>query len=291
MSTSIQFKVYIIGTFVLSWILQILASIFAINGNTTAFTVLTTITMFMPTVGALAARVSIKDMGIKPKLKGKLKYYLFAVLSPVILSIFGALLYFAIFPQSFDPELTLITEQLKAQGVLEDMLASGLTPMMFVLINSLQAIVLGPVINGVLAIGEEIGWRGAMTPYLKEKYGKFYGRLVAGLIWGVWHWPLILLAGYEYGYSYFGAPILGLVTFCMFTTVMGCLLDFVYEKSGSIWAAAMMHGQINGFTTVMYLLKPTYQHMMIFGPLYIGIVSMVPSLLLALYVMKKEEEL
>ena len=46
---------------------------------------------------------------------------------------------------------------------------------------------------------------------------------------GVWHWPVIILAGYEYGTDYIGSPILGPLVFCLFTIAGGILLDFVYE--------------------------------------------------------------
>ena len=49
-----------------------------------------------------------------------------------------------------------------------------------------------------------------MMPHLKKQLGLLNGRLLGGVIWGVWHWPLMLLVGYEYGTNYLGAPVLGL---------------------------------------------------------------------------------
>ena len=37
-----------------------------------------------------------------------------------------------------------------------------------------------------VALGEEVGWRGALYPYLKKKFGDTKGRIVGGAIWGAW---------------------------------------------------------------------------------------------------------
>ena len=126
------------------------------------------------------------------------------------------------------------------------------------------------------ALGEEIGWRGAMYPYLKEKFGITKGRIVGGAIWGCWHWPVMILAGYEYGKDYLGAPVLGPIVFCLSTAAMGILLDYVYEKTGTIWMPSLMHGAINAFTIFAYMTKPEYADKMILGPAHIGIISMIP---------------
>lgn len=91
-----------------------------------------------------------------------------------------------------------------------------------------------PFINMLFALGEEVGWRGALNPMLKERFGKRGGRLMGGMIWGAWHWPVMILAGYEYGRDYWGEPVLGMAMFCLFTTASGTLLDFLYEKSKCI---------------------------------------------------------
>ena len=65
-----------------------------------------------------------------------------------------------------------------------------------------------------LALGKEIGWRGFMYPELKDAYGRTKGLLIGGVIHGAWHFPAIILFGFEYGKNYIGAPLLGLVVFC-----------------------------------------------------------------------------
>ncbi len=89
-----------------------------------------------------------------------------------------------------------------------------------------------PRFNMFPALGEEVGWRGYMMPRLKERFGLLNGRLLGGVvIWGIWHWPLMLLVGYEYGTNYLGAPLLGLVVWCVVCCALNTLLDMALRKN------------------------------------------------------------
>ena len=76
-----------------------------------------------------------------------------------------------------------------------------------------------------------------MYPYLKNKLGKTKGRIAGGILWGVWHWPLILLGGHFFGNEYWGAPVLGPIAVCVSLTAFGILIDHIYEKTDSILMA------------------------------------------------------
>jgi membrane protease YdiL (CAAX protease family) len=275
-------------TFVPALILQVIASAFGNNGNQTMFTVIVVVAMFMPFLGVLVARIPLKGMGWVPHLKGKLRYVFFALWMPALLSILGGVLFFVIFPDTFDSEFLTIRGILEAAGALEQFEAQGLTIPMYLLITTVQAVTIVPFINMFVALGEEVGWRGALYPYLKEKFGVTKGRVVGGTIWGAWHWPLMILAGYEYGKDYIGAPVLGPIVFCISTVMMGILLDYVYEKTETIWLPSLMHGAINAFTIFAYLVKPEYSNMAILGPAYIGIISMIPMIIVAVIICVKK---
>lgn len=270
-----------------AWILQIIASVFFSEGNNPLFTVLATAGMFMPFAGVLTARIPLRGMGWKPHLKGKIRYIFFALWTPALLSVIGGVLFFVIFPHTFDSEYETMRAALEEAGALEQLEAQGITIPMYNLISVVQAVTYVPFINMIAALGEEVGWRGAMYPYLKEKLGVTKGRIVGGLIWGAWHWPLMILAGYEYGKDYIGAPVLGLIVFCVFTVVGGILLDFVYEKTNTIWMPSLMHGATNAFTIFNYLIKPEYENMKIFGPVGIGIIGMLPFIVTAVIICVK----
>lgn len=284
-----QFIIYLIVAFVPAWILQGIGSIFGNSGNKIVFTVLMMIVMYMPFLGALIARIPFKGMGWLPHLKGKVRYIFFALWMPALLSIIGGVLFFVIFPKTFDSEFVTIRLQLEQAGALEKFEAQGFTIPMYLVITSVQAITFVPFVNMFVALGEEVGWRGVLYSYLKDKLGVIKGRIAGGAIWGFWHWPVMILAGYEYGKEYMGAPVLGPIVFCLSTIAMGIMLDYVYEKTETIWMPSLMHGAINAFTIFVYLVKPEYSGLMILGPAYIGIISMVPMLILTFVICIKQK--
>ncbi|MDE5752976.1 MAG: CPBP family intramembrane metalloprotease [Oscillospiraceae bacterium] len=285
-----QFKIYLAFAFGLAWILQIVGSVFSNNGNHVAFSVILMICMYMPFLGAVIARVPFRGMGWIPHLKGKIRYIFFALWMPALLSSIGGGLFFAVFPDAFDSDFQTVYSILKEQGALEQFEAQGITIPMYFAITTILAVTVAPFFNMFMALGEEVGWRGVMYPYLKERLGVNRGRIVGGAVWGMWHWPVMLLAGYEYGQDYIGAPVLGLPVFCVFGVMMGILHDYVYEKTQTIWLPSLLHGAVNAFTIFGYLTKPEYAGKAILGPMYIGVISMMPLVITAVMICVKQKK-
>lgn len=284
-----QFTIYMIATFGLAWILEIIASIYSNKGNQLVFSVILMIAMFMPFLGVLIARIPLKGMGWVPHLKGRIRYLFFALWVPALLSIIGGVLFFAFFPDAFDFEFLTLRGILEGTGTLQQLEEQGLTMPMYLLITTIQAVTYAPFVSMFVTLGEEVGWRGALYPYLKEKLGVTKGRIVGGTIWGAWHWPVMIFAGYEYGKGYIGAPVLGPIVFCICTVMMGILFDYVYEKTETIWLPSLMHGATNAFTIFAYLSKPEYADKAILGPAYIGIISMIPLIVMAVIICVKQK--
>lgn len=278
-----------IATFGLAWILEIIASAYSNKGNQLVFSVILMIAMFMPFLGVLIARIPLKGMGWVPHLKGRIKYVFFALWVPALLSIIGGVLFFAFFPDAFDSEFLTLRGILEEAGELQQLEAQGLTMPMYLLITTIQAVTYAPFVSMFVTLGEEVGWRGALYPYLKEKLGVTKGRVVGGTIWGAWHWPVMIFAGYEYGKEYIGAPVLGPIVFCICTVMMGIMFDYVYEKTETIWLPSLMHGATNAFTIFAYLSKPEYANKAILGPAYIGIISMIPLIVMAVIICVKQK--
>lgn len=285
-----QFTVYMAVAFGLAWILEIAGSMFSNNGNRMAFTLSLTIAMYMPFLGVLIARIPLRGMGWVPHLKGKIRYVFFAIWMPALLSIIGGILFFAFFPDALDSEFLTLHSALEEAGMLEQFESQGFTIPMYLLITTILAVTAVPFFNMFAALGEEVGWRGVLYPYLKGKLGITKGRIVGGTIWGAWHWPAMILAGYEYGKEYLGAPVLGPIVFCATTVMMGILLDYIYEKTQTIWLPSLMHGAINALTIFAYLTKPEYADMAILGPAYIGIIGMIPMAVTAVIICLKQKK-
>ena len=171
----------------------------------------------------------------------------------------------------------------------------GVSTLSYLLQNGLFAVLLAPAINMFPALGEEVGWRGYMMPRLKERFGLLNGRLLGGVVWGVWHWPLMLLVGYEYGTNYLGAPLLGLVVWCVVCFALNTLLDILYEKTESIWVPAIAHGAFNAIAALpQVLVTPADAYYNVLGPMPIGLIAALPMLAAAVWLtlreMKQEEK-
>lgn len=93
------------------------------------------------------------------------------------------------------------------------------------------------------ALGEEIGWRGFLVPELYKNMGYTKTSLLTGVIWSVWHYPILLFADYNSGTPAW----YGLTCF----TVMVISISFIFTwfriKSNSLWTAVLLHASHNLF--------------------------------------------
>ena len=248
-----KFKIYIVFTFLIGWAVQLVASMFALRGNTVMFQSLLSIVMFAPLVAAFIAKAGVKNIGWKPQIKKNFKLYLICMVVPTVTTILGAVLFYAVMPDRLDLSGSYLVSQV-GQTAYQQMLDTGITPILYVVIGFAQSVTFAPLMNMFFAVGEETGWRGIMYPMLKDKYGTNKGRIIGGIIWGAWHWPVMVLAGYEYGLVYWGAPFFGMALFCFCCVVSGILMDWTYQKTDSIWAPALAHGAFNAAATVPMVL-------------------------------------
>ena len=292
---------YLLFAFGLAWLCQVGASFLLIrDNNAAAYQMILAVSMFCPLAAVLAVCKGYlhqpTGIGWKPHLKGKVRYVLLAWFGPAVFTALGAVLYFAVFPSRLDTTGSYLLAAMGGEWTLESLQNElGITPMNYLLIGIAQAVTYAPLINMISAVGEEAGWRGYMMPRLKERFGLLNGRLLGGIIWGVWHWPIMLLTGYEYGTDYLGAPVLGLLVWCVFCFAVNTVLDWLYEKTGCIWVPAIAHGAVNAAATLPVLLTfPADAYYNVLGPMPIGLISMLPVLALAvgltLHQMKTEEK-
>ena len=284
-----QLGSYLLWAFLPAWAIQILASRFALQGKTQLFQLLLIAVMFVPLLAALLAGVPLKELGWKPELRKNKGVLLSAWLGPALLGTLGAALYYLVFPATLDLTGAYLKTQVGESGM-EQLSRSGLDLKGYFLVQALSAVSVAPFVNILPALGEEAGWRGALYPALKARLGSAKGRLLGGVIWGAWHWPVMVLAGYEYGLHYFGAPVLGPLIFCLFTVSAGVFLDHLYEKSRCIWFPALGHGAVNAFAALpCLLLNPAFADQQILGPMMVGVLSGLPLLLLALWLLRKDK--
>jgi len=277
-----NFRIYIAVSFVCAWVIQVLACTVFVR----YFKVMLSVSMYVPLLSVLIAcrglGTSKTGIGWKLGLKKNWKSLLYAWFAPIVLTAVGAVLYFLIFPHRYDAGFGYIVKSLAAAGVqTADGTVYGVPLHSYVLISIAEVMAFAPAFNALFAVGEEAGWRGFMTPALEKKFGRKKGLVIAGIIWGVWHAPLIVLAGYEYGTEYFGAPVTGILVFCIFTISIGIILSRLYDRTGSIWIPAVFHGSINGAATIPMCFTDGSAKGYLLGPASNGLIAGIPLVLLA----------
>ena len=285
-----RIKFFLVFAFGIAWAVDI---VIYLTGGLANFSILSpkgalmAVSMFAPALANILTRLVTKegwkDLFLRPQFKQVKRFWLIAWVATPLLVLLGFGIYFVILPRYFDSTLAVVS-QLLTQTAQQTGKAIPLTPAMFLLVQIIQAIIIAPIVNGLPAWGEEFGWRGYLLPKLMPLGGR-KAMLAIGVIWGVWHWPVIFM-GYEYGLSYSGAPWLGALIFLWFTFVVGIFLGWLTLKTGSVWPAALAHGSING----MALLAPyltTGNPNPLLGPSIVGLLGSLPFTLLALWLLSR----
>lgn len=93
----------------------------------------------------------------------------------------------------------------------------------------------------VWTLGEELGWRGFLSPRLAANIGITGSGLTVGLIWATWHYPILLGADYNAGTP----PAYAVTCFTVMVVAMGVVLAWLRELSGSVWPCVLLHASHN----------------------------------------------
>lgn len=94
----------------------------------------------------------------------------------------------------------------------------------------------------ISAAGEEIGWRGYLLTRLIDA-GVPQPVLVHGLLWGLWHVPLIITGVYVAGTGQ--SRLLTVLLFMISVTSFGFVIARFRLATGSIWPAIVVHAAWN----------------------------------------------
>ena len=103
----------------------------------------------------------------------------------------------------------------------------------------LGGLVAGVTINAVAGFGEELGWRGFLQKELAF-LGFWRASLLIGVVWGLWHAPLILQ-----GHNYPQHPVIGVFMMTVMCVLLAPIFGYVRVKARSVIAAAIIHGTFN----------------------------------------------
>lgn len=93
----------------------------------------------------------------------------------------------------------------------------------------------------IYALSEEWGWRGFLDPKLEQLgLADTQRHLLMGILWGLWHLPLIL------GTDYTTVPLpIFLPLFLVGTILLAFMFGQLRKMTRSVWPAVLLHGMAN----------------------------------------------
>jgi len=247
MKTINRTTLFLILTFVISFSI---AGIYKLIGGGPSgkieFTILGVIYMFVPSISVIIVQKFIHHEKIKANLLISFKvnkwFFVAWLLMPIIsfCSIGISLLFPGV---TYNPEMLgmlkrfeylMTPEQMEqAKNAIESL------PINFLWLTLIQGLVAGVTVNAIAAFGEELGWRGFLLKEFKEM-SFVKASIIIGLIWGIWHAPLILM-----GHNYPQHPQIGVFMMVILCVLLTPLLLYITIKAKSVIASAIMHGTMN----------------------------------------------
>ena len=122
-------------------------------------------------------------------------------------------------------------------------------PVAILLLSLLQGVIAGFTVNLPFTFGEELGWRGLLLRET-QKSGFLRSNLFIGVVWGLWHAPII-----AQGHNYPGHPVAGILMMTLFTTTLSFPMAYCRFKSRTILGPSALHGIFNplGVLTALFV--------------------------------------
>jgi membrane protease YdiL (CAAX protease family) len=115
-------------------------------------------------------------------------------------------------------------------------------------IDTVEFFTFGIFFSLLFALGEEIGWRGFLVPRLSKLTSFTSVCLISGIVWSVWHYPLIIFSGYHGGTS----VLYSLVCFTIMVTGTSFAYAWLRLMSGSVWTGMFLHAMHNHFVQGLF---------------------------------------
>jgi membrane protease YdiL (CAAX protease family) len=101
------------------------------------------------------------------------------------------------------------------------------------------AFVIGIAFGLLAGFTEEIGWTGFAFPRMRSTYGPLGGSILLGLVWGVWHLPVIDYLGAATPHGTYWMPFV--LAFIAAVTAVRVLIGWAYEGTDSVFLAQVLH--------------------------------------------------
>jgi len=214
--------------------------VWIIGGETATQSGISSILMMIPFVAAfVTSKKYYKKQGALGFKKCNFSFIMLSLFFPLIYLLSSYGLYWILSKDAFSINFTSLIEAAAAYSGRE-------LPDNIAVIISLTVMI--PV-SILTALGEEAGWRGFMYPVMQRLWGFRKAIIVSGIIWAVWHLPIII-AGLYYPPEMnllFVIPLFFIEVFAL--TI---IITWLRVKSNSVWTAILFHAAHNYFDQVVF---------------------------------------
>ena len=194
--------------------------------------------MLYPAIASVITRLvtieGFRDAMLGFGKRGSGKYYAAAVIYPVVLPFVSALIL-----HLFIVENGSISES----GFGSDIVMGA---------ASLLIAVISGIATAFHGLGEELGWRGYLTPKLEQLMPTPAAIVVTGIIWALWHGPLVAY-GYDFGRDYDFFPYGGFIAMIVMCIFWSAVLTWLTKRTGSVYPAALCHMLIDTVLTAVFM--------------------------------------
>jgi membrane protease YdiL (CAAX protease family) len=274
---------FIAFAFAIAWISGLaIALTGGLSGSPYALGLVTIGYMGAPAMAHVFTRLVTREgwdgLNLRPHLRQGWRYWAVSWVTPGLFVFLGMALFFVFFPGYLDLDLSQVRELAAATAQTMGQSTPIPDPKTVLLVQTAIAFLIAPVLNAIPILGEEFGWRAYLQPKLMPLGGK-KAMFWMGLIWGVWHVPIIAM-GHNYGMAYPGYPWTGMLAMTWFTFVFGTFIGWASLRAGSVWPAVIGHGALNGIAGVAALVTKGQPNPLL-GPSIVGLIGSIPLSLMA----------
>ena len=198
----------------------------------TGISLLTTVFMWIPGItGIVCSKVFFPKqgvLGVKHKVKP-----VYIILSIVIPIFYLVLTYALAWVVLKDPTTGIDTLPKATLGEMGEGIPGGV----YIAVSFIPMF-----ISSVLsAAGEELGWRGFAYPVLEKEFGTVKAVIINGLIWAIWHLPIMIGGVYQSDVNI----VYGIISFIVMVMLMTVIYCWMRSVSGSVIPAIILHAVHN----------------------------------------------
>jgi len=120
--------------------------------------------------------------------------------------------------------------------------------------------------------GEEYGWRFYLQDRIFALFGGYKGVVFVGVIWGLWHMPLMMM-----GLNFPDNLVAGNLVYLIYTVIIGIIFSYGVLKTRSIWIAVLLHAITDSIVSTGYPYIANGQVLVAFLPvlLLLGVLAAI----------------